>query len=1008
MKEESMHSDKSISVQLPFAITIVITIIGLYFSSLHSYILFHSLIEIATISVGFTLFILTWNVRNYLTNNYLRILGTGYAFIAMIDLIHTLAYKGMNVFPDYGSNLPTQLWIAARYLQAITLGAAPFFIERRMNHHAIIVGYAAVVPGILLIVFFGIFPDCFIEGKGLTPFKIISEYVITIILLTSLIPLYSKRELFYKRVFILIVSSIVCTAFSEISFTAYISVYGFANLLGHFFKLAAFYLIYHAVLVTGFKEPFNLIFRDLKKAEEGLQKAHDNLEDQIMERTAHLDLANKMLAEEITERKRTEQILNRLNRELHAISNCNQILMRAENEQSLLSDICRIICDEAGYRFAWVGYAENNDARNVRPAAWAGIEDGYLRNVNITWADTEHGQGPVGISIRNGVTICIQDFNLSIHADPLRKNALKNGYRSCIALPLKDEKACTFGAINIFSTEPNAFTEDEIRLLEKLAGDMSFGINVLRTRIERKLSDKALRESEEHIRRITDNARDIIYRMSVPDGRYEYVSPAAAEITGYEPEEWYANPNLIRKMIHPKWHRYFNEQWSTLCDGNIPPFYEYQIVHKSGDVRWINQRNVLIKNQEGIPIAIEGIGTDITERKRSEEEIKHLKNYLVNIIDSMPSILIGFDRESNITQWNRQAEKATGISIADAIGKPVTRLIPEFSSFITAMQSEIDNRRPVSLEKILIEREGERRFFDLMLYPLITNTMEGAVLRIEDITDRTRIQELMIQTEKMISLGGLAAGMAHEINNPLGIITQAAQNIERRILSEQPANLKAAEELGVNIKEIKAYFEKRRIPDFIASIQEASLRTSNIITNMLRFSSSAGRIMQSLSLGNVIEQALGLAASDYDLKKKYDFKSIEIIREYESDMPKVPLVSVEIEQVMLNLFKNSAQAMIANPPERKPVITIRLRREERYALIEVEDNGPGIEENIRRRVFEPFFTTKEPGIGTGLGLSVSYMIVTQNHKGLIEVGSTPGKGACFKLRLPLSKENLYG
>jgi signal transduction histidine kinase len=145
---------------------------------------------------------------------------------------------------------------------------------------------------------------------------------------------------------------------------------------------------------------------------------------------------------------------------------------------------------------------------------------------------------------------------------------------------------------------------------------------------------------------------------------------------------------------------------------------------------------------------------------------------------------------------------------------------------------------------------------------------------------------------------------------------------------------------------------------------------------------------------------LELAASDYDLKKKYDFRSIEIIKDYQ-DTPQVPIVSVEIEQVILNLLKNAAQAMIANPPDRRPRITFRLRCEGRYAVLEVEDNGPGMTEDIFRRVFEPFFTTKEPGAGTGLGLSVSYMIVTQNHKGFMEVQSTPGRGTVFTVRLPI-------
>lgn len=267
--------------------------VGLYLSSLHSYLLFHSLIEIATIAVAFTLFILTWNTRDYLKNGYLRLVGTGYAFIALIDLLHTLAYKGMDVFPGYGANLPTQLWIAARYLQAATLFAAPLFVERKVNDRLVFSVYAVAVAVLVVLVYSGRFPDCYIEGKGLTTFKIISEYLITTVLLAALYLVYRQRQHFDRRVFLLIGASIACTAASEISFTAYVSVYGFANLVGHFAKLAAFYLVYLAILVTGIKQPFNLIFRDLKQVEAELRKAQDTLEEKVRERTAELSASEE-------------------------------------------------------------------------------------------------------------------------------------------------------------------------------------------------------------------------------------------------------------------------------------------------------------------------------------------------------------------------------------------------------------------------------------------------------------------------------------------------------------------------------------------------------------------------------------------------------------------------------------------------------------------------------------------------------------------------------------------
>ena len=183
---------------------------------------------------------------------------------------------------------------------------------------------------------------------------------------------------------------------------------------------------------------------------------------------------------------------SKLYRKLRAISNCNQVLLRAEDEQTLLDEICHIICDQAGYRMAWVGYTKNDADKTIRPAAWAGVENGYLAQAQITWADTEYGRGPSGTAIRNGETVCIQDFSTDPKAIPWRDAASQHHYGSSTAIPLKDENANSFGILNIYSTETNTFTPDEIELLEEMAGDMAFGITTLRTRLENSRREKIM------------------------------------------------------------------------------------------------------------------------------------------------------------------------------------------------------------------------------------------------------------------------------------------------------------------------------------------------------------------------------------------------------------------------------------------------------------------------------------------------------------------------------------
>jgi PAS domain S-box-containing protein len=215
---------------------------------------------------------------------------------------------------------------------------------------------------------------------------------------------------------------------------------------------------------------------------------------------------NMALVRDITERKLAEQSLHRLNRELRAISKCNQILMRSVDERALLHDVCQIICDDAGYRMAWVGYAENDLAKTVRPVSWAGVECGYLKDIMISWDNTEWGHGPSGTVIRSGESVSTHDFNTDPKIAPWRDSALQRGYRSSVALPLKDETGKAFGVLNIYSSEPNTFTPDEIRLMEELSGDLAFGIVALRTRAERKQAETQRVEALEAMRRAKEQA----------------------------------------------------------------------------------------------------------------------------------------------------------------------------------------------------------------------------------------------------------------------------------------------------------------------------------------------------------------------------------------------------------------------------------------------------------------------------------------------------------------------
>ncbi|MBT6613208.1 MAG: HAMP domain-containing histidine kinase [Deltaproteobacteria bacterium] len=269
-----------------------------------------------------------------------------------------------------------------------------------------------------------------------------------------------------------------------------------------------------------------------------------------------------------------------------------------------------------------------------------------------------------------------------------------------------------------------------------------------------------------------------------------------------------------------------------------------------------------------------------------------------------------------------------------------------------------------------------------------------------------KTNELIIQTEKMMSVGGLAAGMAHELNNPLGGILQGIQNIQRRLSPDLKSNFEPAKEFGIDLHGLQSYMDKRGIHAIINGVQESGKKASQIISSMLQFSRKSESTMAPINLTESIENVLELAGKDFDLKKKFDFRNIKVIKEFDSNLPLIPCTQTEIEQVILNLLNNAAWAMANEKSADPPQIILRVHVEKQMARIEIEDSGPGMDDVVRKRIFEPFFTTKPVGEGTGLGLSVSYMIITNNHKGTMEVESEPGKGTKFIIRLPLDRESV--
>ena len=523
---------------------------------------------------------------------------------------------------------------------------------------------------------------------------------------------------------------------------------------------------------------------------------------------------------------------------------------------------------------------------------------------------------------------------------------------------------------------------------------------ILRDITDRKRAEAALKKSEKMHRIILEASPNPIVFYN-KKGEATYLNPAFTRVFGWHPEE------LLGKRIDfvPEENKMETQEALQKTFDGMEGEYDFitRRITKSGDVLDVSINSALYRPTDGSGFSMVVNITDITKIKKIERELRNTKDFIRSIVNSMPSALIGLDAEGIVTQWNTETEKLTGISANQAEGNLLKDVFPQISGHITNIRQTIEEQKVRKETKIKLSTAVKTILTDITIYPILSDQAEGVVIRVDDISDRVRIEEMMIQSEKMLSVGGLAAGMAHEINNPLAGILQNVQVIRNRLGKDLPANIKIALECGISLEAIKAYMEKRDIFSMIELVMDSGYRAAKIVENMLAFSRKSSHRKSTYYLHDIMEATIGLMENDFSIKKKYDFRSIKIIRQYQEEAPPISCEKTQIQQVFLNILKNGAEAM-AEAGMSSPRFVIRCFKEIRHVVLEIEDNGPGIENDIRKRIFEPFFTTKEVGVGTGLGLSVSYFIITENHDGILSVDSTPGQGTVFTIKLPILKK----
>ncbi len=387
---------------------------------------------------------------------------------------------------------------------------------------------------------------------------------------------------------------------------------------------------------------------NLVEAQNELKKLNEELEDKVRDRTS-------ALVEEIAERKRTEEKLLKANRSLKTLSSCNEVLVRAKDEPELLKNICQILIDIGGYRMAWVGFAEHDESKTVRPAASAGYEMGFLTSIKVTWADNQYGQCPVSTAIRISSPVIVNDLRTDPGFEPHSEEAIKREYVSIIGLPLKDNSH-TFGVLAIYSSEPDIFDDDELKLLTELANDLAYGIMSLRTRAVRRKAEEALQESEQRFKSIFDNAADGILIADVENKKFLSGNSMICKMLGYSEEEI---KNLGMMDIHPEKDLvYVIEQFEKQASGKFTLARDLPVKRKDGSVFYtdINSFPITLAGKTYLV----GIFRDVTERKRAEEELKNEKAFTESALNILSDVFFVFNLEGRFLRWNKTANVVLG------------------------------------------------------------------------------------------------------------------------------------------------------------------------------------------------------------------------------------------------------------------------------------------------------------------------------------------------------------
>ncbi len=906
-----------------------------------NYLLFHSIIEMICVVLAGAIFMLSWHARRYIGSSYFAILGAGYLAVAILDVAHALSYPGMNVMPILHIDAEKQLWVAARLVESAAFLCATTFIFREANSYllpVIATGTALTIASTVLV--WDIFPAVTASGNGLTFFKVGSECLIIFLLLLSLQPLCSHRHIFGNRVMLMLFGAIWITIASEVAFTFHVTDDTLTNAAGHFLKLASIYLIYLAMVDTirqQFLVTSDKVIPTGKKVGQTPLESEDRFRLLVDKIQGVFWIVSADLKEILYLSPGFEKIWQQPRQEMYDDPGRVPKTIHEKDRQRVMSAMA------AATKLGW-----DLEFRILLP-------DGRVRWIRDRGYPVEDANGEI-------IQLCGMSHDIT--QQKRMEHRLVHAGQS-----LEQRVATRTKALSTLISYLKAQVSERSKIGVELK--------------ERNLMLKTLVQAIPDMVSYKDNR-----------GRYLIANSAHRAFLGLTETSVIGRTDKEFAAIQAVKEGAEKERLAIRKGKAIR--YESVLRSAAGCISHWDTRIVPVKNANDKLSGILTLARDISAFKQREFELQQSKALLQAFLNGISEPMLMIDNDLRPVYLNRAASTAYPLIHQNRDQNICKEVLCNESGQCERCRilSFMARGKAVSYERRPPESDRVEKVY---LYPLYEkrNGLDGAVVRIADITEAKGLERHLIHSEKMNALGMLVAGMVHEINNPNSFITfnlpilRAYLEKIFLLLDSHPAAVASKDWFGMDYPGFR-----REIFNLADNLSHGSSRIDKIISNLKSMTHPRHGSNQRkwVDLFDVVDKAIMLCRGEIRKRVKvFEVKpprrNIQIKTDPEA-----------LEQVVINLLINASHA-VDKPESWVRIAAFTSEDAHHHAVIEVRDNGCGMPQETMKRIFDPFFTTKGPGIGTGLGLSVSYNLIRQLG-GEILVDSKLDRGSRFRVVLP--------